>query len=498
MARSPHMAQPRRAGWTRVGLPVARPTASLAVGSERLHERLGPAPPERALLGWGTRCTTNRTLRNLALPVPEHQETLTPSLSPSSPRTPTIRPPRRRRSRIPRTGSSAPRTRCRRAGSPASPGRTRPRTGWLASAGTTAPASGWSQPAAGGPSSGLPVRRATCMSPSTLRTGLGSRPHDGTRVHLAAISSPLLLVPDDETLSPPLSQRGGHAEDLTESLGRAGQGGSRACWWPPSAVGTGRLAAAPAVPVGNSPAAEVYKAALATQLRILFVFFAEEKRATARRTTPVTRGLFGRRALCRARSSGPGHQRRGPGAEQSGMAPSGHSSTPCIRAWTTLISRCAGTTGASSIPVAILGSNRRGGSPWPVDDRTVLHMLRAVQYVTTSVGAVARAPKDHIRAVVGSARSASVYEGFWSTRDGARPTRCRPGRQPGREVQVELAESSASPSSRRGQPDPLSGWQRRYADTVQEFGSGYRQGGRARVIPPAWDRRTRGGPEGSY
>ncbi|MFD3586353.1 Eco57I restriction-modification methylase domain-containing protein [Streptomyces sp. NPDC058683] len=247
-------------------------------------------------------------------------------------------------------------------------------------------------------------------------------------------------VPDDETLTSLLSNAEDRAEDLTESLGRQVK---EAVELLVAAIGRGDREAREASRPGleKQSASEVYKAALATQMRILFAFFAEEK-GLLPADNPLYARSYSAGGLC-AELEAQARDTSEEDLEQS------------TAAWHRLVALFhAIYQGVDHPDLHICGYDGSlfdparhpwlepggGGSPWPVDDRTVLHMLRAVQHVTTGRGRTRerrRTTFAHLRI----SDIGSVYEGLleYEGQRAAGPVIGLIGKQ-GREVQVELAE----------------------------------------------------------
>lgn len=262
-------------------------------------------------------------------------------------------------------------------------------------------------------------------------------------------------VPDDETLTFLLSNAEDRAEDLTESLGHQVK---EAVELLVAAIGRGDREAREASRPGleKQSAAEVYKAALATQMRILFAFFAEEK-GLLPADNPLYARSYSAGGLCTELEA----QARDTSEEDLEQS---------TAAWHRLVAlfhaiyqgvdhpdlQICGYDGSLFDPDRHPWLEPGGGeSPWPVDDRTVLHMLRAVQYVTTGRGRQRerrRTTFAHLR--IGDI--GSVYEGLleYEGQRAASPVIGLIGKQ-GREVQVELAEVERHASESARAEDPL-------------------------------------------
>ncbi|MFJ2233875.1 Eco57I restriction-modification methylase domain-containing protein [Streptomyces sp. NPDC087859] len=262
-------------------------------------------------------------------------------------------------------------------------------------------------------------------------------------------------VPDDETLTYLLSNAEDRAEDLTESLG---QQVKEAVELLVAAIGRRDREAHEAGRPGleKQSAAEVYKAALATQMRILFAFFAEEK-GLLPADNPLYARSYSAGGLCTELEA----QARDTSEEDLEQS---------TAAWHRLVAlfhaiyqgvdhpdlQICGYDGSLFDPGRHPWLEPGGGeSPWPVDDRTVLHMLRAVQYVTTGRGRQRerrRTTFAHLR--IGDI--GSVYEGLleYEGQRAAGPVIGLIGKQ-GREVQVELAEVERHAAEAARAEDPL-------------------------------------------
>ncbi len=126
---------------------------------------------------------------------------------------------------------------------------------------------------------------------------------------------------------------------------------------------------------------DVYRGAVSVMMRIVFLLFAEERRLLPSDNELYANCLLGRPAVRRAGSSGrwraartSWNTRTAPG---TGCSPC---STPCTTGSTTRGCACTAHDGSLFDPKAY---------PWlplTIDDRTVLHMLRAVQYVEIGTG----------------------------------------------------------------------------------------------------------------
>ncbi|WP_327395289.1 Eco57I restriction-modification methylase domain-containing protein [Streptomyces phaeochromogenes] len=262
-------------------------------------------------------------------------------------------------------------------------------------------------------------------------------------------------MPDDETLTYLLSNAEDRAEDLTESLG---QQVKEAVELLVAAIGRRDREAHEAGRPGleKQSAAEVYKAALATQMRILFAFFAEEK-GLLPADNPLYARSYSAGGLCTELEA----QARDTSEEDLEQS---------TAAWHRLVAlfhaiyqgvdhpdlKICGYDGSLFDPGRHSWLEPGGGeSPWPVDDRTVLHMLRAVQYVTTGRGRQRerrRTTFAHLR--IGDI--GSVYEGLleYEGQRAAGPVIGLIGKQ-GREVQVELAEVERHAVEASRAEDPL-------------------------------------------
>ncbi|MDQ0777615.1 hypothetical protein QF026_006081 [Streptomyces aurantiacus] len=262
-------------------------------------------------------------------------------------------------------------------------------------------------------------------------------------------------APDDETLTYLLSNAEDRAEDLTESLG---QQVKEAVELLVAAIGRRDREAHEAGRPGleKQSAAEVYKAALATQMRILFAFFAEEK-GLLPADNPLYARSYSAGGLCTELEA----QARDTSEEDLEQS---------TAAWHRLVAlfhaiyqgvdhpdlQICGYDGSLFDPGRHPWLEPGGGeSPWPVDDRTVLHMLRAVQYVTTGRGRQRerrRTTFAHLR--IGDI--GSVYEGLleYEGQRAAGPVIGLIGKQ-GREVQVELAEVERHAADAARAEDPL-------------------------------------------
>ncbi|MGW1491976.1 Eco57I restriction-modification methylase domain-containing protein [Streptomyces sp. NPDC002402] len=262
-------------------------------------------------------------------------------------------------------------------------------------------------------------------------------------------------VPDEETLTFLLSNAEDRAEDLTESLG---QQVKEAVELLVAAIGRmdreAREAGRPGLE--KQSAAEVYKAALATQMRILFAFFAEEK-GLLPADNPLYAQSYSAGGLC-AQLEAQARDTSEEDLEQS------------TAAWHRLVALFhAIYQGVDHPDLRICGYDGSlfdpgrhpwlepgdGGSPWPVDDRTVLHMLRAVQYVTTGRGR-SRERRRTTFAQLRISDIGSVYEGLleYEGQRAAGPVIGLIGKQ-GREVQVELAEVERLAAEAARAEDPL-------------------------------------------
>ncbi|MEW2400402.1 DNA methyltransferase [Streptomyces sp. NPDC046862] len=261
-------------------------------------------------------------------------------------------------------------------------------------------------------------------------------------------------VSDDETLTSLLSSAEDRAEDLTESLGRQVK---EAVELLVAAIGRADRDARKAGRPGleKQSAAEVYKAALATQMRILFAFFAEEK-GLLPADNPLYARSYSAGGLC-AELEAQARDTSEEDLEQS------------TAAWHRLVALFhAIYQGVDRPDLRICGYDGSlfdpgrhpwlepgdGGSPWPVDDRTVLHMLRAVQYVVTGRGR----SRERRRTAFGElsiGQIGHVYEGLleYEGERAATPVIGLIGKH-GREVQVELAqvERLAAEAARAGEP----------------------------------------------
>ncbi|MFJ2826409.1 Eco57I restriction-modification methylase domain-containing protein [Streptomyces sp. NPDC087263] len=263
-------------------------------------------------------------------------------------------------------------------------------------------------------------------------------------------------VPDDETLTFLLSNAEDRAEDLTESLG---QQVKEAVELLVAAIGRGDREAREVGRPGleKQSAAEVYKAALATQMRILFACFAEEK-GLLPADNPLYARSYSAGGLC-AELEAQARDTSEEDLEQS--TASWHRLVALFHAIYQGVDhpgmRICGYDGSLFDPGRHPWLEPGGGeSPWPVDDRTVLHMLRSVQYITTGQG-----PSQERRKTAFSHLSlgeiGQVYEGLleYEGQRAATPVIGLTGK-PGQEIQVELAEVESLAAETAWASAPLS------------------------------------------
>ncbi|MFI5802206.1 Eco57I restriction-modification methylase domain-containing protein [Streptomyces sp. NPDC051561] len=220
-------------------------------------------------------------------------------------------------------------------------------------------------------------------------------------------------VPDDETLAALLTGVKDQSQQITDSLGRQVQ---QAVSLLVSAIG--RLdadqRAAGGEGLGRTDASEVYQAALATQMRILFAFFAEEQ-GLLPADNPVYAQGYSAGGLCAD-------------LEQRARDTSEEDLEHSTAAWHRLVAlfhavyagvehaalKIGGYDGSLFRPdkyVWLEGDETRGLGPLPIDDRTVLHMLRAVQFVKLGRGRSAEVRKLTFRDL-SIAQIGHVYEGL--------------------------------------------------------------------------------------
>ncbi|WP_406127351.1 Eco57I restriction-modification methylase domain-containing protein [Streptomyces sp. NBC_00989] len=297
-------------------------------------------------------------------------------------------------------------------------------------------------------------------------------------------------APDDETLTYLLSNAEDRAEDLTESLG---QQVKEAVELLVAAIGRRDREAHEAGRPGleKQSAAEVYKAALATQMRILFAFFAEEK-GLLPADNPLYARSYSAGGLCTELEA----QARDTSEEDLEQS---------TAAWHRLVAlfhaiyqgvdhpdlQICGYDGSLFDPGRHPWLEPGGGeSPWPVDDRTVLHMLRAVQYVTTGRGRQRerrRTTFAHLR--IGDI--GSVYEGLleYEGQRAAGPVIGLIGKQ-GREVQVELAEVERHAVEASRAEDPLAALAASLSTAYKSSGIGTAKAVQRALRPPAATERA--------
>ncbi|MFI0978903.1 Eco57I restriction-modification methylase domain-containing protein [Streptomyces sp. NPDC021093] len=264
-------------------------------------------------------------------------------------------------------------------------------------------------------------------------------------------------VPEDETLPALLAGSEDVREATTDSLGQQVQ---RAVELLVASIGRTDVAARAAGRPGlaDRPATEVYRAALSTQMRILFALFAEQK-GLLPADNPLYQQSYSASGLyaeleARARDTSEED------LEQS------------TAAWHRLVAlfhaiyygvdhpdlRICGYDGSLFDPARHPWLEPgEGHAPWPVDDRTVLHMLASVQYVTTGRGR-ARERRRTLFGSLGASDIGRVYEGLLEY-EGQRAVSAVVGLagKEGQEVQVELAELErfAAESSRTKKPVPM-------------------------------------------
>ncbi|WP_159072618.1 Eco57I restriction-modification methylase domain-containing protein [Streptomyces formicae] len=296
-------------------------------------------------------------------------------------------------------------------------------------------------------------------------------------------------VPNDETLSHLLSHAEDETEDLTESLGRQVK---EAVDLLVAAIGrTDQEARGSNRPgLGREPAAEVYKAALSTQMRILFVFFAEE-RGLLPADNPLYVSAYSAGALC-------------VDLEAQARATSEEDLEQSHAAWHRLVALFRAVyQGVDHPRLQVCGYDgslfdpRRhpwlepgdGSSPWPVDDRTVLHMLRAVQFVTVGRGRT----RERRRTAFGQlsiSQIGHVYEGLleYEGRRAADPVVGLIGK-PGREIQVELAELERLAAEAAQHPDAPGRLAAALADRYKKSGLGTPKAVERALRPPETSER---------
>ena len=269
---------------------------------------------------------------------------------------------------------------------------------------------------------GLGAARRRDDDRGVRRRGLagGRRPRRGARVPLAAGAPPVLRGARRRAPALRCWKRSEDSqEDLTEALGVQVR---QAVELLVTAIGRADAHCARARAWRNVTAHEVYRGAVSVMMRVVFLLFAEE-----RRLLPSDNELY-------AQSYSAG--RLGAELEQRAREGSENELENSTAAWHRLLALF--TAVHDGIEHPRLTMHAHDGSlfdpdayPWlprTIDDRTVLHMLRAVQHVWVGTGAQPRAahavvPPARRRADRLRLRGPAVVRGLPGRRGGGRPGR---------------------------------------------------------------------------
>ncbi|WP_068688061.1 Eco57I restriction-modification methylase domain-containing protein [Thermobifida halotolerans] len=267
-------------------------------------------------------------------------------------------------------------------------------------------------------------------------------PEAAERVVVRAFSSLLgrerfFAVPDDELLVPLLRKSLDSQEDITEALGVQVRQAvellvtaiGRADTWSREHGGSSGLA--------HVPAHEVYRGAVSVMMRVVFLLFAEE-----RKLLPSDNELY-----ARAYSAG----RLCAELEQRALEGSEEELENTYTAWHRLLALFNAVYRGVEHPRlkmtahdgSLFNPDQFGWLPLHIDDRTVLHMLRAVQYVEIGTGRSKERRALSFRAL-DVEQIGYVYEGLLSF-DGFRADDVVVGLvgKEGREEEVALADLEA-------------------------------------------------------
>ena len=205
----------------------------------------------------------------------------------------------------------------------------------------------------------------------------------GARVRVAAEPAPLLRrAATSERLARAAAQTSlDSQEEITEALGVQVR---QAVELLVAAIGRADRAAESAADPGlrDVSAHEVYRGAVAVMMRIVFLLFAEERRLLPADNELYAAGVLGRPAVRGAGAAGQRGQRGGAGAQLRRLAPAARPVHRRPRRH-----RPSAAEHARPRRLAVRPARRYAvDCRCTIDDRTVLHMLRAVQYVEVGTG----------------------------------------------------------------------------------------------------------------